>query len=91
MTKSGKHCGKRRNCTFFKKPSASEASESVYMRERVKKNMVLSAARFSINLPRCFQSRLLQICCKQISEVCNLIIEFAIKYPYIRGQFSPCL
>ena len=40
MTKSGKHCGKRRNCTFchyvFKKPSAAEASESVYMRERVK-------------------------------------------------------
>ena len=44
MTKSGKHCGKRRNCTFcaissfvtmfFKKPSAAEASESVYMRER---------------------------------------------------------
>ena len=45
MTKSGKHCGKRRNCTFcaissfgtvFKKPSAVEASESIYMRERVK-------------------------------------------------------
>ena len=44
MTKSGKHCGKRRNCSFwaistfvtvFKKPSAAEASESVYMRERV--------------------------------------------------------
>ena len=49
MTKSGKHCGKRRNCTFFcnfffchyvfKKPSAAEASESVYMRERVKGNL----------------------------------------------------
>ena len=47
MTKSGKHCDKRRNCSFlaifffyhyvFKKPSAAEASESVYMRERVKK------------------------------------------------------
>ena len=46
MTKSGKHCGKRRNCLFlcnfffchyvFKYPSAAEASESVYMRERVK-------------------------------------------------------
>ena len=45
MTKSGKHCGKRRNCTLcaissfvtyvFKKPSAAEASKSVYMRERV--------------------------------------------------------
>ena len=45
MTKSGKHCGKRRNCSFlsnfflchyvFKKPSAAEASESVYIRERV--------------------------------------------------------
>ena len=45
MTKYGKHCDKRRNCTFcaissfvttyvFKKPSAAEASESVYMRER---------------------------------------------------------
>ena len=37
--KSGKHCGKRRNCSFchyvFKKPSAAEASESVYMREKV--------------------------------------------------------
>ena len=42
MTKSGKHCGKRRNLFFchyvFKKPSAAEASESVYMRERVKTN-----------------------------------------------------
>ena len=47
MTKSGKHCVKRRNCTFWaissfvtmfsKKPSAAEASESVYMRERVNK------------------------------------------------------
>ena len=47
MTKSGKHGGKWRNCTFCaissfvtmfsKKPSAAEASESVYMRERVKK------------------------------------------------------
>ena len=46
MTKSGKHCGKRGNCTFCaispfvtmfsKKLSAAEASESVYMRERVK-------------------------------------------------------
>ena len=46
MTKSGKHCGKTRNdllvlsnfffCHYvFKKPSATEASESVYMRERV--------------------------------------------------------
>ena len=40
MTKSGKHCGKRRNCNFFfcpyvfKKLSAAEASESVYMTER---------------------------------------------------------
>ena len=33
MTKSGKHCGKRRN--VFKKLCAAEASESVYMRERV--------------------------------------------------------
>ena len=31
MTKSGKHCG-----YVFKKPSAAEASESVYMMERVK-------------------------------------------------------
>ena len=41
MTKSGKHCGKRRNCSFchyvFKKPSAAEASERVYMKERVKR------------------------------------------------------
>ena len=40
MTKSGKHCGKKRNCLFFhyvfKKLSAAEASESIYMRERVK-------------------------------------------------------
>ena len=40
MTKSGKHCGKRRNCTFCAISSFvtmfSEASESVYMRERVK-------------------------------------------------------
>ena len=40
MTKNGKHCGKK-TCNFFfchyvfKKPSAAEASESVYMRERV--------------------------------------------------------
>ena len=39
MTKSGKHCGKRNFffCYYvFKKPSAAEASESGYMRERVK-------------------------------------------------------
>ena len=46
MIQSGKHCGKRRNCSFwaissfvtmfFKKPSAAEASESVYMRKRIK-------------------------------------------------------
>ena len=46
MTKSGKHCEKKEKlhvlCNFFfchyvfKKPSAAEASESVYMRERVK-------------------------------------------------------
>ena len=45
MTKSGKHCGKKEKlhvlCNFsfghyvLKKPSAAEASESVYMRERV--------------------------------------------------------
>ena len=43
MTKSGKHCGKKEKllvfsnfffCRYvFKKPSAAEASESVYMRE----------------------------------------------------------
>ena len=40
MTKSGKHCGKRRNCSFRANSSfvtmfsnAAEASESVYMRE----------------------------------------------------------
>ena len=39
MTKSGKHCGKSRNCYFFfchyvfKKLSLAEASESVHMRE----------------------------------------------------------
>ena len=45
MTKSGKHCGKRRNCLFlaissfvtvFKRLSAADASESIYMRKRVK-------------------------------------------------------
>ena len=45
MTKSGKHCGKRRNmlvlsnfffCHYvFKNLSTAEASESVYMREWV--------------------------------------------------------
>ena len=45
MTKSCKHCGKRKKllvlsnfffCNYvFKKPSAAETSESVYMRERV--------------------------------------------------------
>ena len=37
---SGKHCGK--TSIFFKKPSAAEASESVYMRERVKHNVFKS-------------------------------------------------
>ena len=38
MTKSGKHCGKRRNCHYvFKKPSAAEAPEGVYMRKMVKR------------------------------------------------------
>ena len=45
MTKSGKYCGKRRYCSFgaissfvtmFLKSIPAEASESVYMRERVK-------------------------------------------------------
>ena len=46
MTKGGKHCDKRRNCTFCaissfvtlfsKKLSAAKASEIVYMREMVK-------------------------------------------------------
>ena len=46
MTNSGKHCDKRRNCLFwaispfvtmfFRKRFTVEASESVYMRERVK-------------------------------------------------------
>ena len=36
MTKSGKHCGKKKKLLVFKEPSAAEASESVYMRERVK-------------------------------------------------------
>ena len=45
MTKSGKHCGQKEKllvlsnfffCHYvFKKPSAAEASESGYMRERV--------------------------------------------------------
>ena len=39
MTKSGKHCGKRRKkkivTMFSKKLSAAEAPESVYTRERV--------------------------------------------------------
>ena len=48
MTKSGKHCVKRRNCSFFfyhyvfKKPSAAEASESVYMREKVERVMFVN-------------------------------------------------
>ena len=51
MTKSGKHCGKKEKlhvlCNFFfchyvfKKPSAAEASESVYMRERVNTSVIL--------------------------------------------------
>ena len=46
MTKSGKHCGKRKNYYFFfchyvfKKLSAAEASEIIYMRERVKINEI---------------------------------------------------
>ena len=57
MTKSGKHCDKGRNFTFcaissfvtmfFKKPSAAEASESVYMRERV--NFTKSAAHYILH------------------------------------------
>ena len=45
MTESGKHCRKKGNIArfvqflllsyVFKKPSAAEASESVYMRKRV--------------------------------------------------------
>ena len=50
MTKRGKHCGKRRNCSVlsnfffchyvFKKLSAAEASESIYMREWVKEIVI---------------------------------------------------
>ena len=56
MTKDGKHCCKRRNYSFlaissfvtvFKKPSAAEASESVYMRERVKDQNGISSFQFS--------------------------------------------
>ena len=42
-----------------KEPSASEASESVYMRKRVKHRLDSRYRGF----PSCFQSRLLQICC----------------------------
>ena len=58
MTTSGKHCGKRRNCTFcaissfdtmfFKKPSAAEASESVYMRERIKSCTIKGYTYFTL-------------------------------------------
>ena len=48
MTKRGKHCVKRSNFFFchyvFKKPSAAEASESVYMRERVKTQTTLKTS-----------------------------------------------
>ena len=48
MTKSGKHC-----YYVFKKPSAAEASESVYMRERVKQILV----RPSITVGYCGRHR----------------------------------
>ena len=44
MTKSGKHCGKRRNCTFCAISSfVTMFSESVYMRERVNQESFLVA------------------------------------------------
>ena len=58
MTKSGKHCDKRRNCTFcaisffcyhvFKKLSAAEAPECVYMRERVNKIYTMHFQNFQM-------------------------------------------
>ena len=59
MTKSGKHCDKRRNCKFcaissfvtvFKKQSAAEASESVYMMERVKSLKIMDKDPFFLDL-----------------------------------------
>ena len=55
MTKSGKKCGKGRNfflCHYvFKHPSTAEASESVYMRERVisRAPIALSEEKRSVN------------------------------------------
>ena len=55
MTKNGKHCGKMRNCSFFfchyvfKNPAAAEASESVYVRERVEMSIKMVKLENSAN------------------------------------------
>ena len=59
MTKSGKHCGKRILSKFFfchyvfKKPPDAEASESVYMRERVNPFSYGRLARRHLNKSNC--------------------------------------
>ena len=72
MTKSGKHCGKRKMCNFFfchyvfKKPSAAEASESVYMRERVKIENIVAKKKLLIkcNFFICFNIFKSRLLCK---------------------------
>ena len=71
MTKSGKHCGKRRNCTMFSKSRLLQrASESVYMRERVK----LDGKNVEAYELKC----LLQICCMwgRVNFASNTLFEF---------------
>ena len=79
MTKSGKHCGKRRMlalsnfffCHYvFKKLSAAEASESVYMRERVNDSLIIKYSwKHCGKWWKCFESRPLQRCLK--ASICG--------------------
>ena len=77
MTKSGKHCGKRRNfCNYiFKKPPAAETSESDYMGARVK--LLHCRMIRSINLLN-FR------CNKEINTTC---IKNHIRFSYANNQY----
>ena len=87
MTKSGKHCGKRSSCTFcaisschyiLKKLSAAEASESVYMRERVNEYVYSESSGEPLHPKRL--SRVFNVC---------LNVKYAYTHPLSNENYKP--
>ena len=91
MTKSGKHCGKwitllvLSNFFFchyvFKKLSAAEASESVYMRKRVKTKLIIDLDFFWLFLFKNFHRKEQHKCSNKSTILKNRIWKLTVIYP----------